>query len=65
MPTHETRGIRIGRPRPGRTRLLGVAVALLAAVAAPGTPAAAAEAPWFDGRAADQVTVDRCCPSLK
>lgn len=58
MPTHETRGIRIGRPRPGRTRLLGVAALLLAAAAAPGTPAAAAEAPWFDGRAADQVTVD-------
>ncbi|MBD3003632.1 cellulase family glycosylhydrolase [Streptomyces sp. 5-10] len=58
MPTHETRGIRIGHPRPGRTRLLGVAVLLLAAAAAPGTPAAAAEAPWFDGRAADRVTVD-------
>ncbi|AQW55601.1 cellulase family glycosylhydrolase [Streptomyces violaceusniger] len=58
MPTHETRGIRIGRPRPGRTRLLGVAVLLLAAAAAPGTPAAAAESPWFDGRAADQVAVD-------
>ncbi|MEU5272380.1 cellulase family glycosylhydrolase [Streptomyces hygroscopicus] len=58
MPTHETRGIRIGRPRPGRTRLLGAAVLLLAAVWAPGTPAVAAEAPWFDGRAADQVTVE-------
>ncbi|WP_102936311.1 cellulase family glycosylhydrolase [Streptomyces malaysiensis] len=58
MPTHVTRGIRIGRRRPGRTRLLGVAVSLLAAAAAPGTPAAAAEAPWFDGRAADQVAVD-------
>ncbi|MBW8092878.1 cellulase family glycosylhydrolase [Streptomyces hygroscopicus subsp. hygroscopicus] len=58
MPTHETRGIRIGRPRPGRTRLLGAAVLLLAAVWATGTPAAAAEAPWFDGRAADQVTVE-------
>ncbi|GAA0570705.1 hypothetical protein GCM10010390_87420 [Streptomyces mordarskii] len=31
---------------------------MLAAVAAPGTPAAAAEAPWFDGRVADQMTVD-------
>ncbi|MCO8308591.1 cellulase family glycosylhydrolase [Streptomyces sp. RKCA744] len=58
MPTHETRGIRIGRPRPGRTRLLGAAVLLLAAVWATGTPAVAAEAPWFDGRAADQVTVE-------
>ncbi|MFF5587240.1 cellulase family glycosylhydrolase [Streptomyces hygroscopicus] len=58
MPTHETRGIRIGRPRPGRTRLLGAAVLLLAAAWAPGPPAVAAEAPWFDGRAADQVTVE-------
>ncbi|MDP9615694.1 hypothetical protein JOF35_008032 [Streptomyces demainii] len=58
MPTHETRGIRIGRPRPGRTRLLGAAVLLLAAVWATGTPAVAAEAPWFDGRAADRVTVE-------
>ncbi|GHJ33598.1 endoglycosylceramidase [Streptomyces hygroscopicus subsp. sporocinereus] len=38
--------------------MLGAAVLLLAAVWATGTPAVAAEAPWFDGRAADQVTVE-------
>jgi len=64
MPTHETRGIRIGRPRPGRTRLLGAAVLLLAAVAAPGTPAAAT----FEDRSRDGSTTlswDRIPGSLR
>ncbi|MGR3932309.1 cellulase family glycosylhydrolase [Streptomyces sp. BRA346] len=63
MATHATRGIatsgiRNGRSRAGRTGLLGAAVLLVAAIVAPGTPAAAAEPPWFDGRAADEVTTD-------